>query len=132
MKMLWYSVFSFLLFCLAPLVRKDFSMRTTSVTVMVIFRKCHSESYLTILKVTTMSKARYQLLRATLKAAFWKTSDSLTFYGHGSTYVLILSYAIIMKRISTKVPGQLRKSQLARRRTFHQYRSSSTVPLRFF
>ena len=46
MKMLWYSVFSFLLFWLDPTVRKDIQMRTTSAIVMVIFQKCHSENYL--------------------------------------------------------------------------------------
>ena len=38
-------------------------MRMTSVTVMVIFQKCHSESYL----ITAMFKLRSQKLRATLK-----------------------------------------------------------------
>lgn len=47
-KMSWYSVCSFLLFCLGPMVRNDEnismrnnSMRTTAVTVMIIFLKAH-------------------------------------------------------------------------------------------
>ena len=36
----------FIFICLKPTVRKDIWMRTTSVTVMVIFRKDHAESYL--------------------------------------------------------------------------------------
>ena len=65
MKTLWYSVFSFLFFYLEPTVRKDIWVRTTSVTVKVIFQKCYSESYL----VTAMFKVRFQQLRATLKTA---------------------------------------------------------------
>ena len=46
LKVLWYSVFSFLFFRLEPTVRKDIWIRTNSVTVMVIFRKYHTASYL--------------------------------------------------------------------------------------
>ena len=46
--MLWYSVFSFLIFCLKSTIRKDIWMKTTFTIVMVIFLKCHSESYLII------------------------------------------------------------------------------------
>ena len=99
MKMLWYSVFSFSFFCLAPPMRKSISMRTTSVTAMVIFQKCHGESYL----ITSLFKVRSQQLRAILRAAFWKMTNSLRFYSHGSTYMLILSWIMILKRILTKV-----------------------------
>ena len=37
--MLWYSVCSFLFFCLEPTLRKDIWMRATSATVMIIFSK---------------------------------------------------------------------------------------------
>ena len=79
--------FCFVLFCLEPTVRKDIWIRTTSVTVTVIFPKYHADcSYGTYL-ITAMFKVRSQQLQATLTAAFWKTSDSWRFYRHGSTYV---------------------------------------------
>ena len=46
MKMLWYFVFSLLFFCLELTVRKEIWMRANSITVLVIFRKYYSESYL--------------------------------------------------------------------------------------
>ena len=95
-----------LTFCLKQSVRKDIWMRTTSVTVVVIFWKCHSESYL----ITTMFKICSQQLWAILTPAFWKTPNSCRFYGHGSTYVLILPWAIIMKQILTNRPGKLHKN----------------------
>ena len=66
MKMLWYSLFSFILFYFIlfyffftffffwsePTVRKDIWMRAAFVTIMVTFQKCHSESYL----ITAMFK----------------------------------------------------------------------------
>ena len=68
-------------------VRKGTWMRTASVTVMVIFRKWHSESYL----ITAMLKVPSQQIRGTLTTAFWKIPYSSLFYGHGSTCVLNLS-----------------------------------------
>ena len=75
MKILWYSVFSFLFFCLEPTVSKDIWMRRISVTVMVIFQRCYA-------KITWY-------LRATLTAALWKTPDIWRFYRYGSTYMPI-------------------------------------------
>ena len=123
--MIWrcYGIpcFPFYFFCLKPTVRKGIWMRTTSITVMVIFQKCHSENYM----IAAMFKVRSQQLRPTLTRASWKASNSWRFYGHGSTCVLILSLAIIMKGKLTKVPGKLsipQKSEPALRRTLHQYR----------
>ena len=51
----------------------------------------------------------------------WKTPYSWRFYGHASTYVLILSW-VTMKRKSTKVTGKLsvpQKSESVLRRTLH-------------
>ena len=114
MKMLWFSVFSFLFFSLEPTVTKDIWMRATSFTVMIIFRECHSERYL----ITAIFIVRSQQLRATLTAAFWMTPDSWRFYGRGSTYVLIFLGETIMKWISTKMPTKLSAVQTI----FHQYR----------
>ena len=60
------------IFCLEPTVRKDtWRMRTTSVTVMVIFfQNWHFENYL----VTAMFKVPSQQLQGTL------TTDTLQFY----------------------------------------------------
>ena len=65
-------------------VTNDIWMSATSVTVTIIFRKRLTESYL----ITAMFKLLSHQLRATLAAAFWKTSDIWRFYGHRLTYVL--------------------------------------------
>ena len=83
MKMLWYFVLSFLFLCLEPMVGKYIWIRTTYVTVTVIFR----ESYL----ITAMFEFLSQQLWGTLTAAFSKTPCNWRFYGNGWTYVLILS-----------------------------------------
>ena len=44
-------------------------MRTTSVTVMVVFRKCHSENYF----ITATFKVLSQQVRGTLTTAYSKT-----------------------------------------------------------
>ena len=87
MKMLWCSVFSLLFFSLKSTVRKNIWVRTTSVIVMVTFLKCHSESYLIIARL----KVPFQQLWSTLTTAFWNTPYNWGFFGHGSTYLLILS-----------------------------------------
>ena len=87
MKVLWYSVFSFLFSCLEPTIRKYIWMRTTSISVMVIFWKCHPESYL----FTAMFEVPSQQLWGTLSTAFRKTPYNWRFYGHGWTYLTILS-----------------------------------------
>ena len=74
-------------FYLERAVRKGTWMRTASVTVMVIFRKWHSESYL----ITAMLKVPSQQIRGTLLTAFWKIPYSSLFCGDGSTCVLNLS-----------------------------------------
>ena len=96
-------------------------MRTTSVTVIINFRKYHSESYI----ITAMFKVCSQQLRATFTTAFWKKPESWRFYGHGSTYLLILFLESIIKGKSAKVPWKLpvaQKSEPALRKTLHQYR----------
>ena len=60
-----FSVFIFLI-CLEPTVRQNIWMRTISVTVMVIFKKCYSQRYL----IVAVFKSRCQKLRATLTTAF--------------------------------------------------------------
>ena len=88
-----FGVFIFI-FSLEPILRKNIWMKTTSVTFVVISQKCYSESYFII----AWFKFRSQHLRGTLTRAIWKILYSLRFYWHGATYVLILSWANIMKR----------------------------------
>ena len=98
-----FRIFLFILFCLTTPVRKYISMRTTSVTVVMIFRKCHSESYWSQLCwkfVLSNYKPHWQ------QPAFRKTPNSWRFYGYRS----FLSGEIIMKQISTKVPRKLHKN----------------------
>ena len=85
MKILWYSRFASLFFCLVMTVRKDIWIRTTSVTGMVVFRKDYSKSYL----IRAMFKVRSEQLQAMLTAAIWKMPDSFRYYRHESTYLLI-------------------------------------------
>ena len=75
MKMVSYSVFSFLFPCLETMARKQIWMRKTSVTVMVVVWKYHSENCLT----AALFKVCYRLLGATFTAVFWKTRDSWRF-----------------------------------------------------
>ena len=79
-----FRIFTFI-FYIEPMVRNDIWIRATSVTVMVIFRRCHAKSYL----ITVMFKVRSQQLQATLTAVLWKTPGSWRFYKHESTYVQI-------------------------------------------
>ena len=65
-------MFSFLFFGLEPTIRKDIWMRTTLVTVMLIFRECHSESYL----VAAIFIVCFRQLRVTLTVAFQKKPNS--------------------------------------------------------
>ena len=87
MKMLWCSVFSFLFFSLKPTVRKNIWVRTTSIIVMITFLKCHSESYL----ITVRLKVPSQQLWSTLTNCISNTPYNWGIFGHGSTYLLILS-----------------------------------------
>ena len=114
-----FHVFIFIFICLASPVKKDILMRTTSVTVMGIFRKCHSGSYL----ITAMFKVCSQQLRATLTAAFWKRPNSLRFYGHGN--ILANSFYANHHETNTYQDAWkvVQKSESALRRTFHQYRT---------
>ena len=66
MKILWYSVFSFLLLYLESTVRKEIWIRTNSVAVMETFRKHDAKSYL----ITAMFKVLSEQLQAPLTAAF--------------------------------------------------------------
>ena len=57
--------------------------------------------------------------------AFWRTTCNWRLYRHGSTYVLILSWANIMKQKTTRVAGKLsvaQKSKPAVGSTLHHSR----------
>ena len=58
-----------------------------------------------------------------IENGIWVTHYSWRFYGHESTYVLIVSWVSIIKRKWAKVPGKLsvwQKSKPALQRTLHQ------------
>ena len=104
MKVVWYFMFSFLFFCLEPPVRKKTWMRTVSITVMVIskvlFWKLLDHSYV---------QSFFSAIMRHTDNDIWKTPHSWRFYGHGSTYVLFLSWANIIQQKSTEVSGKFRK-----------------------
>ena len=93
-KMPWYSLRSFLFFCLEPKRCLDESD----------FRHCYGEffesaslkvNFKVVLQtsnfILVMFKVPSQQLRGALTAAFWKTPNSWIFYRNESRYVLIFS-----------------------------------------
>ena len=85
MKILWYSRFASLFFCLVMTVRKDIWIRTTSVTGMVVFRKDYSKSYL-------------------IRAMFYILQTRINILAN-------LSWPITIKRILMKVPAKISLAQ---------------------
>ena len=83
MKMPWYSVRFILLF--RNTGKKGHLDESDFQTVMVVFPKCHSKSYL----IRAMFKVPSQKLWGILTTGLWKTPYSWRFYGQGSRYVLI-------------------------------------------
>ena len=101
MKVPWYSVFSFLFFCLEPTVKKNIWMRTISVTVMVIISKVLFWKLLDISKnISDISYVQSTFLTFIrhIENGISKTPCSWRLYGNGSTNVLILLWVNIMKR----------------------------------
>ena len=96
-------------FCFELTVRNTIWMRMTSVTVMVIFQKCHSGSYL----ITATFKVPSQQLWGTLTTAFWKTPCNWkwTWMNIGANS-FNKTWENIMKQKSKKLP---RKSWVAQK-----------------
>ena len=99
----WFEgamVFSFLFFCcLEPTLNKNTLMRTISVTVMVIILKKLFWKLLEIICV----QSSFSTIARYIDNGIWKTLCSWTFYGHGSTYVLIIYWVNIIKRNCARV-----------------------------
>ena len=133
MKVPWYSVFSFLFFCLEPTVKKNIWMRTISVTVMVIISKVLFWKLLDISKnISDISYVQSTFLTFIrhIENGISKTPCSGRSYGNGSTYVLILPWVNIMKRkwanVSRKL-SVLQKPEPVLWRTFHLLYSSFSL-----
>ena len=127
MKMTWYSTCSLLLFLFTTNGKKRHTwMRTTSVTVMVVFFKSG------ILKVTWLQLCSKSLLskkRSTLTTVLWKIPYSFLFYGHESTRVLNLHQNFGEHHWNG---NRLKKESFAKRalgRTLHQNRNHVSLIL---
>ena len=133
MKVPWYYVFSFLFFCLEPMIKKNIWMRTISVTVMVIISKVLFWKLLDISKnISDISYVQSTFLTFTrhIDNGISKTPCSWRFYGNGSTYVLILLWMNIMKRKWAKVSRKLsvvQKPEPVLWRIFHLLYSSFSL-----
>ena len=125
MKVPWYSVFSFLFFCLEPIVKKNIWMRTISVAVMVIISKVLFWKLLDISKnISDISYVQSTFLTFIrhIENGISKTPCSGRSYGNGSTYVLILPWVNIMKRKWANASRKLsvvQKPEPVLWRTFH-------------
>ena len=112
-------VFSFFIFCLEATVKKNTWMRTISVTVMVIISKV---LFWKLLDFSYVQRS-FSTITRHIDNGIWKIFYSWRFYGHGSTYKLILSWVNIMKWKWVKVPWKLsvaQKSEPILWRTLHQ------------
>ena len=122
MKMSWYSVCSFLLFCLGPMVRNSNSMRSPAVTVMIIFLKAHfwdviHNSYVQPSLSAIKRHFDYSILKNTQQSKIL----SIWINMHSSSF--IQTWVNIMKQKSTNLHGKLsvvKKSHLALRRAVIQ------------
>ena len=108
----------FLFFCLEATVKKNTWMRTISATVMVI------DSEVRFWKLLDFSyvQSSFWTITRHIDNGIWKIHYSWRFYGHGSTYILILSWINIMKWKWERVPCKLsvaQKSEPVLRRTLH-------------
>ena len=133
MKVLWYSVFSFLSFCLEPMVKKNIWMRTISVTVVVIILKVLFSNLLDISKnISDISYVQSTFLTFIrhIENGISKTPCSWRLYGNGSTYVLTLPWVNIMKQKWANVSRKLsviQKPKPVLWRKFHLLYSSFSL-----
>ena len=115
-----FSVFIFYFF-LEATVKKNTWMRTISVMVMVIISKVLFWKLLDFSYVQCF----FSKITRHIDNGIWKIfNDSWRFYGHGSTYKLILSWVNTMKWKRVKVPWKLsvaQKSDPILWRTLHYY-----------
>ena len=122
MKMLWYPAFSFLFFCLEPMIKKGHLDEN-------VFRHCYGNffkvpcwklvdhSYVWSSFTTISDHIGSSILKDTLKLQLKILQTQISIRA-------TLSCPIIMKLISTKVPAKLalaQKTGPALQRTLHQY-----------
>ena len=116
--------FFILFICLEPTVRKCIWMRKISVTVMVIFWKCHPENYYVRSSFSTiMRHICNSILKDNPQLKILRTWINICVNS------FIKTWEKIMKRNSKKLPGKLQvaqKSESALRATLHQNRSHFT------
>ena len=108
-------------FCLGPADWKNTCMRTTSITVMVIFLK------LPFWKLLDHSYVHvsFSIFTRDIHNGIWETLYSWRFYGNGSTYVPNFSWLNIMTQTLMEMARKLsfeEKSKPVLRTTFHQIR----------
>ena len=133
MKVPWYSVFSFLFFCLESMAKKNIWMRTISVTVMVIISKVLFWKLVSVSKsISDISYVQSTFLTFIrhIDNGISKIPCGWRFYGNGSTYVLILPWVNIMKRQWANVFRKLsvvQKTEPVLWRTFHSLYSSFSL-----
>ena len=119
MKVPYGILFSCFIFCLKATVKKNTWMRTISVTVMVTISKVLFSKFLDFSCV----QRSFSKITRHIDNGIWKIFHSWRFYGHGSTYQLILSWLNIMKWKWVKVPWKLsvaQKSEPILWKTSHQ------------
>ena len=92
-------------------------IRTTSMTVMITFRKCHSKSYLVTACLKLALNNYEPHWPQHFERCFWR------FYGYGSIYVLILYGNYHETHIEESARKVAQKSESELRRTFHWYRT---------
>ena len=107
-------------FFLEATIWKNTWLRINSVTVMVIISKVLFWKLLGFSYIQTSSST----ITRHIDNGIWKILYSWRFYGHGSTFMLILSWVNIIKWKRAKVTWKLsvaQKSEPALWRTLHQY-----------
>ena len=106
MKVAWYSVFLFLFFCLESMVRKQTWMRTTSVTVMVIFSKAPFWKLLD----HSYAQTSFSTITRHIDNGTWRTSYNWRLWQHYQ----IRANSFLSKYHETKitkVPGKFPKTE---------------------
>ena len=118
--------FYFLFYCLEATVKNSNSMRTISVTVMVVISNV---LFWKLLDFSFVHSSFWTITRHT-DHGIWKILYSWRFYGHGPTYMLTLAWVNIIKWKWVKMPWKLSVAQNSEPvlwKTLHQDISLITV-----
>ena len=127
MKISWYTVCSFLFFCLEPTLGKDAWMRATSTNVMVIFSKMPfwkllGHNYIQSSFSTISRCIDNSILKDTLQLKILRTWIKIC------ANLFIKAWVNIIKRKSTKVPWKLSlaKKKKKKKNTTPQFKEFCT------